>query len=414
MAEENASAVAEPPPKPAETKPPAFKPPTAGEKFREAFSKLESSSESPPPKVEPAPKEGKISGEEDSTIQPPTPPAPTKPSSALEAAIGTEKIETEGKPTADDSEFDKVETPTKDNWHQARTRIKELNKQVETLSAQGPKQDTAALEAVAAERDEYKQRLADQETRLKAINAEYSDEFQGLKKERDKAISKIASRMKYIGASEKAQDLIDALNLPDSRFKTAQIKEALSELEADDKSAIRVLIEGLDTVDEKITDFRKDLPAQWEKIQTERDRKIADIETENLKALDREFGKVINDLPKTLVRLRQVPEDVPGAEGWNKSIQEAIGRALSALKPNGTDFKQTVQIAVKGELYDGLWADHIAQYKELQEARNRLKEFDAAGPDFKGTTKPKPGQEAKKPSQKFHEAMAAQQATSPE
>lgn len=388
---------------------------SAGDKFREAFEKLEPSTFPPDAgkveteqQVSPAPKEEPSkSPDADSHAQPSASP----PSSALEAAIGETKEVT---PPSEPDEFDKVEKPTQDNWHQARTRIKELNAKVKELtSAPPPKTDNSAIEALTQERDGYKQRLADQETRLKAINAEYSDEYQGLQKEREKAMGKIATRMKYIGASEKSQDLIDALNLPDSRFKTQQIKEALSDLEADDKSAVRVLIEGLDGVDEKISDFRKDLPGQWERIQSERSARVAEEEAEGLKAIDREFDKVVGDLPKEIIRLRQVPEETPGAAEWNKPIQEAVQRALTALKPNGTDFRQTVQIAVKGELFDSLWNDHIAQYKELQAARARLKELDSAGPDFKGTTKPTVEQK-KKPSQKFHEAMAAQQATSPE
>lgn len=385
---------------------------SAGDKFREAFAKLEPNAfPADPEKVEskleeqqqsPEPTEEQAipSDGASSHAQPPS----SQPSSALEAAIGPEEVQ----PPKEELDFEKVEKPTQDNWHQARTRIKELNKEVEKLKSAPPTQpDNSAIEALAQERDEYKQRLADQESRLKAINAEYSEEYQGLQKDREKALNKIASRMKYIGASEKAQDLVEALNLPDSRFKTQQVKEALSELETDDKAAIRVLIEGLDGVDEKISDFRKDLPGQWDKIQSQHSARVAEEQAEGLKAIDREFGKVVEHLPKEIIRLRQVPEDTPGAAEWNKPIQEAIGRALNALKPNGTDFQQTVQIAVKGELFDSLWNDHLAQHKELQAARARLKELDGASPDFKGGVKPST-QPKKTPSQKFHEAMAAQ------
>lgn len=382
---------------------------SAGDKFREAFAKIDPPPEDPKQQT-PVPTEAPSSPAADAA--PHAQPAAASPSSALEAAIGPTKDETN--PELDETEFDKVETPTKDNWHQARTRIKELNTKVKELSAQPQTTpDTSALEAITEERDGLKQRLADQENRLKSINAEYSEEYQSLQKDREKAVRKIATRMKYIGASEKASDLVDALNLPDSRFKTQQIKEALSELESDDKAAIRVLIEGLDTVDEKITDFKKDLPAQWERIQSDHSRRQADEEAEGLKAIDREFGKVIVELPKEIVRLRKVPDDTPGAADWNKPIDEAIRRANALLKPNGSDFPYTLKTAVKGELFDEVWKDYVAVWKENQELRKRGAELDAAGPDFKGGKKPTT--EVKKtPSQKFHEALAAQQATSPE
>jgi len=61
-------------------------------------------------------------------------------------------------------------------------------------------------------------------------------------------------------------------------------------------------------------------------------------------------------------------------------------------------------------LFDALWTEHVAQNKELQEARARLKEFDSGGPDFKGAKAPagKAG-EGKTPSEKYHAALAAGQ-----
>lgn len=402
--------VAPPGPQPVDT--------SRGNKFREALAKFKVEekppvAETPPPPVEPPPpdKPPVETPPTDKKEEEPKPaaetPPPETPKSALEAAIGKDA---EPEPPKDDlSEFEKIESPDKENWKRARETMKRQSEEIKNLKT-APKVVDTNVETIQKERDELKERVEKLNTNLKAINAEYSEEYQGLVASRDKVLGKISSRMKYAGEAgkEKADDLVTALNLPEGSMKNRAVKEAIADLEPDDKIAVRALIERLDEADENIAEFRKDLPGQWDKIVAQRDGETREQADKQAKQLEDEFHKVVSDLPKDIVRMRLIPDDVNGAKEWNEPIKEAIEGALVALKPNGTDFRQTISIAVKGKLFDKVWSDYVAQNKELREARARLAEFDGGTPDFKGQ-KPPPNQVRKTPAQKYHEALAARQ-----
>lgn len=384
------------------------KPPTAGDKFKAEFAKLEpeSATGEPAKPVIEEPKKPAEAKEPDKTV------ATEKPSSPLEAALGKDKP-TKVEESADDlKEFDKVTSPNSENWKRLReaanrrqTRIIELDTEITSLKS-APKVDTKEVDALRQERDELNERVGKLNQNLKAINAEYSEDYQKLTKEREGVITKIGSRMKAYGGN--SETLIEALSLPEGKFKTQQIKEALAELDPDDKSRIHTLIESLDTTDEKILDFRKDLPAKWEEITKRREDQLREEQAENLKQLESQFGKIVDELPKSSVTLREIADDVPGAEEWNAEIKASKQDGLAALKPNGTDFNQTVEIAVKGRHYDKLEKRFLALHSDYIEAMKRLKEFDAARPDFTGGKKPST-EVKKKPSQRYDEALAAQQ-----
>lgn len=410
----------EAPPDP--TKPPVFPKqqsvdPTFGNKFREALSKLTVPEEGKPPAAEPQkPPSAEPPPPLEETTKPPgetTAPEkvekpeieapPAKPSSALEAALGEEKAP---EPKDELAEFEKIETPKGSDWEKARAVMKRQSEELKTLKSAPPKVDVN-VEAITKENEELKGRVEKLNTNLKAINAEYSEDYQKLQTDREKAVNKVASRMKYSG-SEKVDDLVTALNMPDGRLKNSAVKEAIADLDADDKIAVRALIERVDEADEKIADFRKDLPGQWDKLQAQRENETRQRQEQQDKQLESEFQKVLGDLPKEIIRLRSVPDDVTGAKEWNEPIRAAIDNAFTALKPNGTDFKQTVSIAVKGNLFDAVWNDYKSTMQELREARARIKEFEQSGPDFRGQVRG--GKEAElSPTQKYHQALAARQ-----
>lgn len=401
--------------------------PARGNKYREALAARQKSAPGPNPTAEsppaeppgPVPAEGKSPPPEtapakEPEAQTPAPEKPSaKPSSALDVALGeTQSTAAPAEPLKDElSEFEKIEAPKGDDWKRARELIKRQRDEISSIRNAPPKVDEN-FEAIRKENENLKGRLENLNTNLKAINAEYSEEFQSLVANRDKALGKIQSKMKYVG-SEKSEDLVAALNMPDGRLKTVAVKEALSELDADDKIAVRTLIERLDEADEKIIDFRKDLPAQWDRLQAERGTQEREQFEQQMKGLETEFHKVVNDLPRDIVRMRSVPEDVSGAKEWNEPIRAAIDSALTAIKPNGgVDFQQTVRLAIKGGLYDRLWEDYVSQNKELREARQRLQEYDQATPDFKGQKKPSQ-EPAETPGQKYRRALAARQGVGP-
>jgi len=321
---------------------------------------------------------------------------PEKPSSALEAALGEPKVPEIAKPDLAaldklEADLDKIETPKSEDWKRAREARKLLRDELTKAQSAPPKVD-ANLEVLTKENVELKERLQKQETNLKAINAEYSEDFQNLLADREKVLGKVASKMKYSG-SDRADELVAALGMPEGKLKTTAVKDAMSELDADDKIAVRALIERLDETDEKITEFRKDLPGQFERLQERKKLSAHEQAEKESKLQETEFRKVIEELPKEIVRLRQLSDDAPDAKTWNDPIRPAIESAFKALRPNGTDFRGTVSLAIKGALYDNVWNDYVAQNKELREANARLKEFDQGSPDFKGGKAPAKGKQ---------------------
>lgn len=376
------------------------------QKFRKAFAEITHEEIKPPvqepsepvkeePKVEPAPTET------------PEPIAAEKPASPLDAVLATK----EEKPVEEHDVLKEFDEKTA-NWQRARevmktqsTELKDLRAKVQQLET-APKAQPNEIAELIKQRDEIAQRFQQQEDRLKAVNYRYSDEYQGMVAEREAVLAKISSRMKAYGGDSGA--LLEALQLPQGRVRTSQIKEALAELDSDDKSRVHALIETLENQEEKLAEVEHDLPKKWDDLVAQREVQKAEQEQEAIKLLEVQFGKVIDAIPANTVTLREVPDDVPGAKEWNEEIKGAIDRGLSALKPDGADFNQSVEIAVKGARYDTLEKRYLALHKDYVEAKKRLAEFDQSGPDFKGTPKPA---EKKQPGTykrgQFHETLAA-------
>jgi uncharacterized membrane-anchored protein YhcB (DUF1043 family) len=405
--------IAESPPAPVSTPEPPKKvilPPDAasiniGQKFRQELAKLQSTTPEPAkesPKVSPQPEVSPHGEKEEKSESQEAKVEPvTKPSSPLEAAIGKDKVE----PVKDElSEFDKVDKPTSDHWSRARATMKKQNEELASLRSQ-PKGDphlADTITTITKERDDLQSRFNEQENRLKSINAEYSEDYQNLIRNREGILTKIGTRVKSYGGNDEL--IMGALNLPDGKFKSQQIKEALSEVDADDKARIHTLIESLDGADEKILDFRKDLPARWEKIQKEQEVRYAEESAQHIKNLESNFNKVFEQAPKTTITLREVPDEVEGSTEWNQEIKSARETALNVLKPNGADFDQSVTIAIKGARYDSLEKRYIQLHGEYTEMAKRLAEYDRGGPDFKGGGKPSTEKKLT-PAEKYHQTF---------
>ena len=390
-----------------------YKEPTAGDKYREAFAKLEkpNSTDSPVHPVTEPDSKSESPVKPDASVDVPTtptqkseehPPA-SKPSSPLEAAIGEVKPE----PPKEEALPEKLEGATdkvNENWKRARGTIESLKAEVAKLkSTPPPKVEDNGYAALQKEHEALQARYNDQETRLKAINAEYSDEYRQLVSEREGIVNKIGKRVDAFGGDK--DRLVAALSLPEGKVKSAQIKEAMSELDSDDKARIHTLIETLDAHDEKINGFKADLPGQWDRMIEQRELQERQFVEENLKNLESEFGKIAQEIPKNSVTLREVPEDVPGSEDWNSEVRSARESALSILKP-GAEFSKTVDVALKGSRYDSLEKRYLELYKEHGEAMKRLKEYENSGPDFTGTPQSKVPKKEESGSSRYHKALA--------
>jgi hypothetical protein len=384
-----------------------------GDKFREEFAKLtkpEGEKETTKPTTSDAtkpvevvePKKDEIDKKDD--IKP-----PDKPSSPLEAVLAKTPKEQEKVEEPDVlKEFDEKTA----NWQRAREVMKTQSGELKTLREKvqtfekAPKAEPSVIESLTKERDDIQSRFQQQEEKLKAINYQYSDEYQGLIKERDNTLSKISSRVKSYGGD--ANGLIEALALPDGKVKTAQIKEALADVDPDDKPRIHALIETFESQKEKIDDAEKNAAPKWDELRSRHEAQLAEQSVAAIKQLETEYRKVVESIPDEIVTLREVPDDVPGAKEWNDEIRAAREQGLAVLKPNGADFNRSVRVALQGEHYPFLMKRFLALHSDYSELKKSYNEAVGAGPDFKGGGKPKDATKAgPKGAKGYHEALAA-------
>ena len=167
--------------------PPKEKQPTFGEKFNKEFSKLRAIETGQPPPAEPKP-ETPSAPEPVADSKPaevPAPPTEAKPpASPLDAVLAEPKAEPKAEPDTDVLQgFDEA----KPDWKRARETMKTQSARIKELEEASKKPvsiDTSEVDAVRKERDQLREKITEQETKLKAINAEYSDEYQNLLKDR--------------------------------------------------------------------------------------------------------------------------------------------------------------------------------------------------------------------------------------
>lgn len=333
-------------------------------------------------------------------------PTEKKPESPLDAVLA--KTPKEEKPVEEPDVLKEFDEKTA-NWQRAREVMKTQSGELKTLREKvksletAPKAEPSVIEELTKQRDELQAKFQQQEDRLKAVNYRFSDEYQSLIKDRENVLSKISSRVKSYGGDEKG--LLEAVQLPEGKVRTAQIKEALAEVDPEDKPRIYALIEQLESHDEKLADAEKNSTQKWDELSTRTDAQRAEQVQAAIKQLETEFGKVAETIPVTTATLREVPDDVPGAEEWNKEIRSAQKNALRVLKPNGADFNESVAIAMKGARYDSLEKRYLSLHTDYSELKQKYNEAVGSGPDFKGGSKTAP-ETQKKPGMKYREAYA--------
>lgn len=377
-------------------------------KFHKAFQELTHEEVKPKEETEEKPVEKTVAEKPVETpktepvVEKPAEKAPEKPASPLDVLTSETKEIPEPDALKDIPKEIEGNEKQKANWGKLRSaadtgwaKVRELEAKLSEVE-KAPKADPSLLQ----EHETLKQRVAKQEEYLKAINAEYSEEFQSLVGKRDETLGKIAKRVKAYGVD--ADTLVNALVLPESKFRNDQIKEAMSQLDPEDKTRVAALIEKLEEHDEQIAEFRKDLPGKWNELTAKREAQMREQQESTIKTLESEFSKVVETLPSKNMTMKEVPE----FDDWNAEIKAARETALRVLKPGGANFQESVEIAAKGARYDTLEKRYLSLYKDYSEAQKRLKEIDSSGPDFKGQSKPEKAA-AKSAPQKFREAMDA-------
>ncbi len=387
-----------------------------GDKWREAMEKSPKTPIEPPP--EPTPPASKTPDEPaKSDAEPPVEPpktektveeVATKPESPLDVVVATEEKK-EPRPEATDvlADLEKIEVPKSEHWKRARETMRAQADELKALKT-APKTQAPVVDEISTKRiEELQAEIADRDLRIKAINAEYSPEYQKLVGKWQGTAEKIKTRMTSFGAD--GDSLLAALSMPYSKARTDQIDAALTDLDAGKQGRIQSLIEELEGHAEEIGEFRKDLPKKGEELLAAQQAQAMEQQQNAIKQLETEFVKISETLPDSIVTMREVPDDVPGGTEWNKEITEARANALRVLKPDGADFNESVSIALKGARYDTLEKRYLSLHKDYRELKKSYAALDSSGPDFKGGSKPTSKVE-KTRGTKYHEALAQRQA----
>lgn len=377
-----------------------------GEKFRVELEKARKAElEAPPsepdkvvelPKEEPKPEPAS-----EPAPGPELKPAAEKPASPLDVLTTEKKEEPEPDVTA---EFDDKNP----NWKRAREimreqsgKIKEFQTKLSELE-KIPKPQPDEILALSKAKQELEERLQKQEESLKALNYQYSETFQKMVADRDAHVNKIQSRVERLGGD--TEKFMAALAMPDGRAKNAAIKEALAEVDSEDRTRIHTLLEGLDEKNEKLLEESKNSSVRWDELQSKRNAELAEENAKQLTQLQKEYVRVSEAIPNEIKTLRMVPDDVEGAAEWNEAIKKADADALRVLTPNGADFDESVKIAKMGAHYPYLSNLVLKQNAQIKEMAKRLAEYDSGGADFKGGKKP--ATEVKlDPAQRYHKAL---------
>lgn len=385
---------------------------TAGERWKTEFAKLQKEeAEVPKPpteKPEPPKEEPKAEPKtEEKPAEPEFKPAAEQPKSPLDVITSDKKTEEEPDVLKD---LDGVTKPGSEHWSKLKSiakaqseRAKSLEQELSKLK-EAPKAQPDEILAITKERDALKEKYEKQEESLKALNYQYSETFQNMVADRDAHVNKIQARVERLGGD--TEKFMAALAMPDGRAKNAQIKEALAEVDSEDRTRIHTLLETLDEKNEKLALEAKNSSSKWDELQTKRSAELAEEQAKGLKSIETTFSQIASALPETVVTMREVPGD----DEWNAEIKAAMETAMRVLTPGGSDQKESMEIAIKGGRYDSLEKRLLSVHKELVEARKRLSEYDSGGPEFKGG--PKPKVEAKmSPSQKYHKALESLKST---
>lgn len=348
--------------------------------------------------------------------------------SALDFALGEKSPAKADTKAADSTEWEKEDVlkeypgdAQKRNWHGLRQvagtqsiELRSLRSEVEKSKAEIAEAkksgaNPAELQQLRTELESAKTVLSQRESDIKAINAEYSDEFRGLVKNKEDAVAKAVNRFKTYGGSPEA--LAEVLSLPEGRLKTAQLKELMAEMEPEEKTRVLTVIEAVNDADDKMAEFKKDLPKKWDEIQSRQESVRREEAARNITALEENFAKVAKLLPANAPLLNQIDPEIDGAADWNGAVQKAFENGNRIMKgADGVTFEESVAVAVKGSDYDRVANLLIEKDRELKAANLRLAEFDRGGPDFKGGKEAAGSKENRTPGQKYRDSMRAQEA----
>jgi hypothetical protein len=328
---------------------------------------------------------------EDKTKQP-----EPKKKGALDVAIEGKKPETATTTTVPDNDADAFlkdhpEDAKNVNWSRARklietqkTLIGELTKsKTDTESRLGEYKDygdikTKAERAAAIEAENKELREA-----ITAINVEYEPGFRSKYVEgRQKLLDKAVARVKEYGGNV---DLFNDALAQTGKTRTATLKEALTDVDELDRPRIISVLDQVQALDDERADLQKDPQKAWETLQARQSEQNRTNAEKEARRKEDAFERIVMAIADDNPTLRTVDDTTEGAADWNQPIKEALTKGKALFLGNGEiETKDLILASIYRYDYPRISKMLLDTYSELQTAKQRLAEIDAAQPDFRG------------------------------
>lgn len=339
-------------------------------------------------------------------------PAPKPPEKKAESQNAADSVIIPAKPKEEKVEaspLDEFKDPKSVNIAKMRTVLEtthkereEARKEIERLKSElSTKGDTKATEdrltAIQKERDE----LA---AAIKLQNPRRDPEYLSIVEGQTKLLEKIARKTEVAGG--KSDEIREALKLT-GKAKTTAIKEALSDLDTDDKAPIQSLILKLEESVEQGEEFLSKSETHWKERQAAQETQTLAQKEQSQREFLAQFDAVSKELPANYFPLREASPDAKDSEGWNNDIRAAKELARK-IASGEVPAKTAMEVILKGARADALLQWGMAQYERANAAEKNAKGYQQTIPAVNGNRVP-PTRESKESQEqrlerKFREA----------
>lgn len=287
----------------------------------------------------------------------------------------------------------------------ARELIGKTAKELETLRVQleEAKKAPAVGDDIKTRLDALEKERNELAEAVKIGSPERSEEYQQMGKERTALVERAANKLSDLGGDP--EKLKEALALAPGKARTTALKAALSELETDDRTVLRMAVEEVEKLEERRRDFVTDADKKWTTLQQEKAGKAKQSQEAQAKEIAADFAKLRKELPETYFMLKTA-EDAPE---WNETVNQAFEEAQAMARgerPRG-DVLKTLAMGLRAADLTKLFLAERAKREELEK---KLGARASAGPGIQGG-KPPPQSNGERPTpgRKFADMLATGQ-----
>lgn len=340
------------------------------ESIREEMSKLptgEPSKDSVTGSVTPPPE-----------IKPPDDIAPSTPPPKPETPP-TKPVETKPAEVSDDEKWPRSASDWEKRKAAQAAKLKERDEKIKTyetkvkeyedkLKAASETKPDPEFETIKQEREQYK-------TLLRQIAVEYDPQFKGYYSGKSQAQIELAKR---IVGSDKATQVEQLLNLPDSAYKDQQIETMISDLPVWKQGQLGSVISSLAQLEsERAAEIAKS-KENFNQLQARQTKQLEDRK----KAIETEFNSTLDNL-KSQSFLFQFKD---GDNEWNNKVNERIELARHFMFGSPKQ-DQIISAAFNAVAYPAILEHSLSQSKEIESLKSQIAELTKATPKLEGERK---------------------------